>query len=346
MYHPSQSPSVASTTEAPAILGIDLGGTAMKLGLFAGDQLLALHAFDTCTFTNPEDAFASALEFVRTHFASMDCGACSLTAVGLAMAGVIEGSDGVLEETANLQRWHRRKFLKGLEDVFQCQSYIINDATAAAVGEASQLLHGGSSMALVTLGTGVGSGIVIDGRPLNGAHQCGGEIGHAPIEFGEEARSCGCGKRGHVEAYCGASGIVQTARELIARHPEKNSILVSQAKISPLDIFHAAEKDDWVARQTIDWTGFYVGRAISLLAHTVDPAVILIGGAINFGGANSLVGQQFLKAIREEFARVSLTQLEKQTVIEFATLGNRAGLYGAANFALNNLKSIVPDHVR
>lgn len=346
MYHSSQSSSVASTTQPPAILGIDLGGTSMKMGLFTGEQLLAQHAIDTCTFENPEDAFVSALEFVHEQRERLELSSFDLSAVGLAMAGVIAGRDGVLEETANLQRWHRRKFLKGLEDVFQCQSFIINDATAAAVGEASQLPDDAGSMALVTLGTGVGSGIVIDGSPLNGAHQCGGEIGHAPIEFADDARLCGCGKRGHVECYCGAAGIVQTAQELMTRHPDKISTLRTNTNLSPFHIFQGAENGDWAARQTIDSTAIYLGRAVSLLAHTVDPAVILIGGAINFGGPGSPIGRQFLDNVRSEFAKVSLTQLEKQTIIEFAALGNRAGLYGAANFALNNLKSPVSDHVR
>jgi glucokinase len=318
----------------------------MKLGLFSGEQLIAQHAIDTCTFDAPKDAFLSAQSFASEQLMLLDHGKLKLSGVGLAMAGVIDSTNGVLTETANLQRWHRRDFLNVLKQVFDCHTYVINDATAAAVGEASQIAQIAGSLALVTLGTGVGSGIVINGQPWNGAHQCGGEIGHAPIEFGANARMCGCGKPGHVEAYCGAAGIVQTALELMARFPEKSSPLRDKKTISPLDIYEAAEIDDWVARQTIDWTGFYIGRALSLLAHTIDPAIILIGGAINFGGKGSAIGRRFLDNIRSEFARVSLHQLETQTVIEFASLGNRAGLFGAASFAFTNLKSSVSEHVR
>ncbi len=198
-------------------------------------------------------------------------------------------------------------------------------------------------MVFITIGTGVGGGIVIDGEPIKGAHGCAGEIGHMPVDVSESARACGCGRYGHVETYCGAAGIVQTASELLSA-TDKPSLL-REIGLSPLAIKHAADQGDEVALETVRVTARYLGQAISLLAHVVDPDVVLLGGAINFGGNETRTGKWFLEAIRQECELRSLVQVGTQIEIDFAKLGSDAGMFGAAQFATAQLlRRLVPLH--
>ncbi len=315
----------------PFVMGIDLGGTSVKLGLLRGDELIARDQISTGDCQSPTDAFRHAKRFAAETL--RECGASfdDLRAVGLAMAGVIDEATATLMETANLHCWHGIGFLGELSGVFRKPVAAINDANAAALGESVFGAHRTGSLTLLTLGTGVGGGIIVGGRPVNGSHGCGGEIGHVTLEYGEKARRCGCGRVGHLEAYVGASGIVQTAIELA--DPSDATAAAADDALTPHKIALAAEAGDRVAIETIRRTGIHLGRAIAMLAHIADPDVVLLGGAVSFGGNDTRAGRHFLKTVQDETTRLSLVQTGSKLTIDFATLGNDAGMLGAAHHA-------------
>lgn len=326
----------------PWVLAIDLGGTTIKLGLFNNGVLVHRQSIDTADYEAPDHIFREAKRFFEQQFFEHVHRHC-LSAIGLAMPGILAGEDDSLEESSNLTRWQGLSFRKAAADVFGCHVSVINDANAAALGEACAMDKPESSIVFITIGTGVGGGIVIDGEPLKGAHGCAGEIGHMPIDVSSSARACGCGRYGHVETYCGAAGIVQTASEILSACDKPS--LLREIGLSPLAIKHAADQGDPVALETVRITARYLGRAISLLAHVVDPDGVLLGGAINFGGKGTSTGELFLEAIRQECEIRSLVQVGTQIEIDFAKLGSDAGMFGAAQFATAQLlRRFVPLH--
>ncbi|MCA9135350.1 MAG: ROK family protein [Planctomycetales bacterium] len=326
---PSSRPQTRSDS---FVMGIDLGGTSIKLGLLRGDELIAREQISTANCNEPSDAFRQAREFATQTLSANGASFDDLEAVGLAMAGVIDEATATLMETANLQSWHGIGFHQELARVFEKPVAVINDANAAALGESSYGEHRTDSLSFLTLGTGIGGGIIVGGRAINGSHGCGGEIGHVTIEHGPDARSCGCGRFGHLEAYAGAAGIVQTATELLDQ-TDQPSALRDFDTLTPESISIAADNGDEIAIETIRRTAVHLGRAIAMLSHIADPSVVLLGGAVTFGGNQSKTGRAFLKTIHEEAVRLSLVQTGSKLKIDFASLGNDAGMLGAAQHA-------------
>ncbi|MCR9208495.1 MAG: ROK family protein [bacterium] len=318
--------------EGTWVLGIDLGGTTIKFGLFRGDKLIWRNHIRTDDFESPEAAFQSCRDSVERTLKESSQTLEDLHAIGLAMAGVLDPKAEALAETANLHRWHHLNFRQQLADVFQKPVALLNDADAAALAESAHGLCRANSLVLLTLGTGVGGGVILDGRPIRGANGCGGEIGHATIDFSNHARMCGCGFPGHLEAYAGSAGVIQTANEILEQ-TDAASALRGMKSLTPLAIANAAADGDAVAIRVIHQTGVVIGRAIAMFSHVVDPDVVLLGGAMTFGGPGTDTGKQFLQSIREECFPRTLVQISSHLKIEFATLGNDAGIVGAAHYS-------------
>ncbi len=158
-------------------------------------MLVHRQSIDTADYETPEHIFREAKRFFEQQFFEHAHRHC-LSAIGLAMPGILAGEDDALEESSNLTRWQGLSFRNAASEVFDCHVSVINDANAAALGEACAMDKPESSMVFITIGTGVGGGIVIDGEPIKGAHGCAGEIGHMPIDVSTTARACGCGRYG------------------------------------------------------------------------------------------------------------------------------------------------------
>ena len=243
---------------------------------------------------------------------------------------------GFLEYVANLPQWCKFPLLETLDELFDGPVSICNDANAAAYAEFSRRELNDESLALLTLGTGIGCGVVIGGSPYGGDHGCGFEVGHAPIVFDDDARLCGCGKPGHLEAYVGANAVLKTAAEQFLRFGGPSSTLKSiqgDKELSPRHIAAAAEAGDEACWRTVDITGRYVGLAVCQLCQTLDPSYILIGGAMTFGGSETAIGRHFLDQVIETSARYALDQVSSRVIIEFASLGNDAGVCGIAELS-------------
>jgi glucokinase len=213
-----------------------------------------------------------------------------------------------------------------------------NDANAAAYGEF--WLGSGktaSSMVLLTLGTGVGGGIISEGQLINGVNSFGGEFGHMLIDPSPEARLCAWGGgQGQFEAYASASAVANRTRQLL-HEGAASSLCQIVGDVTPLDVFHAAEQNDELALEIIDETARWLGIGITSIVHVLDPGMVVIGGAMTFGGNQSPVGRRFLENIREQFRQRTFDNVFAGTSIDFALLGADAGYLGAAGYARSKL---------
>ena len=323
-----------SPSGEPWFLGIDVGGTDVKLGLVGGDGVLH-HKQRTATapLGSPQRVFEYALASARAEMDQWGMPPETLAGVGVAVPGVLDSHASVLREVVNLPGWTGVPLLGELSRLSQRPSVVLNDANAAAYAEHTVRGLGDRSLALVTLGTGVGCGLVLSGQPHGGDHGCAGELGHVAIEFGPEAMRCTCGSRGHLESYAGAAGVIGRLRRL-ANSADAGARSGAPAEdLTPRDIAERAEGGDRLCQRVITETAEYVGRAIGFLGQTLDPDVVLLGGAMTFGGDHSETGRHFLDTVRETITRTTLVQVGSNMTIEFATLGNDAGVLGAARMA-------------
>lgn len=316
------------------LLGIDVGGTNVKLGLVdACGEMHAKASTATPALKTPQNVFAYAMEFAIEQLARRGCSVADLVGVGVAVPGVLDSREHVLREVVNLPGWQGEPLLKILSETSRLPSVVVNDANAAAYAEHTRRCLGDQSLALVTLGTGIGCGVVIQGSPYSGDHGCAGELGHIAIEFGEHALPCTCGSRGHLESYAGAGGVVTRLRAAIAAHPGQVAPCLLQEDVAPSDVASQAEQGDLLCQQVIDQTAQYVGQAVGLMAQVIDPAVVLLGGAMTFGSDQSKTGRGFLHTVRNTVQQTTLVQVGDNILIDFASLGNDAGVLGAAMVA-------------
>ena len=196
---------------------------------------------------------------------------------------------------------------------------------------------GEEGLILLTLGTGVGCGIVLNGHVWNGTHSHGGEAGHNLIDTSENARWCKCGQRGHLEAYASATGVANRTIEYV--EAEFKTSLTPRVRARkrndevPKMVFEEAEKGDELAIRIVKETARYLSHGMISLIHTLDPSCLLLGGAMTFGGDETATGRLFLKTVEEETRSRIFLHLAERLRIAYATTGNAAGYIGAAGLA-------------
>ncbi len=326
--------SFANSTDVPPIngrvfLGIDVGGTDVKLGLI--DTSGVIHGRDrapTPELRSPQRVFQYAMEFAEQTIERGVMQRTQLSAVGLAVPGVLDTREFVLREVVNLPGWLGVRLLDELIKASGMVSTVVNDANSAAYAEHAIRDLGDQSLALLTLGTGIGCGVVVQGNPFGGDHGCAGELGHIAIDFGTDAMECTCGSRGHLESYSGAAGVTARARAALNAAGREGF-----EDITPRDVAEMAESGDPACQQIVTETAQYIGRAIGMLGQVIDPAVVLLGGAMTFGGKSTKTGNHFIDTVRETVKQTTLVQVGGNIKIEFATLGNDAGMIGAGMVA-------------
>ena len=311
-------------------VGLDVGGTTMKAAVVDGDGRAAPAV---CLPTRPElgqeVGLRTMCEAIRRATAAAGLAPADVTAIGVATPGLMDIKLGLIFDPPNLKPWRNVEVPRFVAGVFGKPVAFQNDANAAALGEfwvgAGREF---SSMVLFTLGTGIGGGIVLDGKVLEGAHSHGGEIGHLRIELPDRGRLCGCGRRGCLEAYASGTAVVQRTREALDApvpsdlrellHAEEGRGLTAEA------VFDAAAAGDAVAQKVVADTAYYLGLGAAALISTVDPqAVVFAGGMV-------AAGPPFLDAIRANVHKYALSYPAETVQIRYATLGSHAGFIGAA----------------
>ena len=308
--------------------GVDIGGTTVKLGLFQEDGEIR-EKWEIRTRTENEgcnilpDIAGSLKEIMEKHGIS----AAEVAGIGIGVPAPIT-EDGVVKATANLG-WGYKEVKKEMEELTGIRTATGNDANVAALGE--MWLGGGrgcKNMIMVTLGTGVGGGIIIGGKILTGAHGAGGEIGHLCVND-EETECCGCGNKGCLEQYASATGITRLARKKL-ENVNKETILNKEA-VNAKIVFDAVKAGDEVAKEIAVSFGKYLGYALANLAAAVDPSVIVIGGGV------SKAGKVLIPYIEKPYQERAFFA-DKDVTFALAELGNDAGICGAAKLVLDEIR--------
>lgn len=307
------------------VIGADVGGTTVKLGFFTTEGEL-LDKWEIPSDTSPEgdilkDIASSCREKITDlHFAKED-----FAGIGVGVPGTVM-SDGSVDNCVNLG-WGKKQVKQEIEEATGLPATVHNDANMAALGEVWKgSASGYDDAVMVTLGTGVGGGIIIGGRIIAGAHGYGGEIGHMVLNSHEKVR-CNCGKAGCVEQYCSATGIVNETKKALEKNGSP-TILSDCEPLTARDIFDAAKAGDAFAKTQVDIFCRRLAKALSFISGVVDPEIFVIGGGV------SKAGEIIINNVAKHFDEFSYGA-QKKTKFVLATLGNDAGIYGCARAILS-----------
>lgn len=330
---------MASCANKMNFVGIDLGGTNIKVGVLndAGETLSYL---TTPTFVErgPEDATKRMAETVHAAIKEAGLTADQVAQVGLGAPGTLDIPSGSFVRPSNLPGWDFYPVRDELAKFASLPVTFAHDGPAAGFAEYwVGAGKGEQGLIVLTLGTGVGCGIVLDGHVWNGTHSHGGESGHLLIDISENARWCKCRQRGHLEAYASATGVANRTIEYVeAEHKTSLTEPVRNRKRNdevPFMVFQEAEKGDELAIRIVKETARYLSYGMVSLVHTLDPSCILLGGAMTFGGNDTKTGRLFLEEVRQNTCSRIFLHLAERLRIDYATLGGKAGYIGAAGLA-------------
>jgi len=326
-----------SAATLPLYAGVDLGGTNIKAALVddAGRKV-AFHTEPTHASRGPEDAAARMGRAVHALAAQAGIATADIAAVGLGSPGPLDIPAGRIVQAGNLTGWDDFPLRDRVAAHCGRPVTFANDANAAAYGEfwvGSGREFG--SLVMLTLGTGVGGGIIIGDLNVEGAHSHGSECGHIIVDPSPEARVCPCGQPGHLEAYASATSLVKMAQEAIAAGGSGSLAEAVRGgnELTPILVGTHAEQGDRLALDVVLEAARWLGIGVVTLMNTIDPEAVIIGGAMTFGGEEAAVGRAFLGRVREEVRRRGFPVLVASTLIRYASLGGDAGSIGAAGLA-------------
>lgn len=307
------------------VFGVDIGGTTVKLGYFdtAGNLLDKWEIT-----TRKEDQGSNILPDVAASIEKKikDAGIQreDIIGVGVGAPGPID-NDGVVYKAANLG-WGVFSIKDTLEDILRLPVMAGNDANVAALGE---MWKGGGQgykdLVVVTLGTGVGGGIIVNGKMLTGVRGAGGEIGHIHVE-NDEQDCCGCGNKGCLEQYASATGVTRLARKKLESTTQET--VLRNTTLSAKSVFDAVKAKDPVAMEIADQFGQYLGVGLAAVACVTNPEAFVIGGGV------SKAGPVLFDYIKPYYQK-AVFHASRDAKFELATLGNDAGIYGAAKLVLD-----------
>ena len=334
---PSVSQVTPASAQRPLFLGFDVGGTGIKLGVVDDlGRALAQTRIDTLEEQGPQSAVARARTATNQMLTDLGLKIADLAALGLATPGTMDIPKGIFLQPHNLPHWHYFPIRDCVAEAFSLPTTFANDANAAAYGEfwvgSGQKFH---SIVMLTLGTGVGGGIIIGDLSVDGENSHGSECGHIIIDSSPTARMCGCGQPGHLEAYCSATALVKRTTELLAggRASSLSQRVTPETPLTAKMIDEEADKGDALATEVIFELGTWLGLGCVTLMHCIDPGAIILGGAMNFGGADDPTGRRFLEHVRGVVRKHAFPIPAQRTVIDFAALAGDAGFIGAAGIA-------------
>jgi len=306
------------------VFGVDVGGTSVKIGLFTGEgKLIEKWSIPTNTDDHGKSILPDIASSVISKKESLGIVDNDVIGVGMGLPGPVDGS-GVIRKAVNLH-W---------EDVFNVEEKLAsflpagmkvragNDANVAALGEAWMGAGKGyKNIVMVTLGTGIGGGVIIDGKMVTGITGAAGEIGH--IYVGDDpGEACNCGNRGCLEQYASATGIVRLLKKELSLHPEEDTVLRDK-ELTAKELWDAVKADDPLAVRVAEEFGKYLGSGLSVVAGVLNPEVIIIGGGVSMAG--DVIMPYITKNFKEHVFHASAG-----TKFLRATLGNDGGIYGAA----------------
>jgi glucokinase len=311
----------------PVYVGLDVGGSTMKAGAVDDEgRPLSAVSVPTEAHRGQEHGLRRMCEAIRMAAEAAGLGMERVAAIGVATPGLMDIPAGVILDPPNLRPWRNVPVRQHIQETFGIPTAFQNDANAAALGEfwagAGRSVR---SLVLFTLGTGIGGGIVLGGRVLEGEHSHGAELGHMKIEM-TRPRTCGCGRAGCLEAYASAISVVKRAREALAEDGRSalHDLLHEQGELTARDVFTAAQAGDALAARLVEETAYYLAVGAMNLMHLIDPDMIV------FAGGMIAAGDGFLGRIRHHVRELAFPVPAARTEIRYAQLGGDAGFIGAA----------------
>ncbi len=304
--------------------GVDVGGTTVKIALLnTQGEILDKWEIPSKTENDGEAILPDIIASLKTKIAEKNLEMDEIIGIGMGVPTTVS-DDGIVTWSANLG-WKYKEVKREMEEGLGLPVVIGNDANVAALGEL--WLGGGKghkNLVMITLGTGVGGGIINQGKIVNGSNGAGGEIGHITVNY-EETASCGCGRQGCLEQYASATGLVRLAKQHLEKDTRKS--VLREEEVSAKTIFDGVKAGDEVACEIAEEFARYLGYALVNIACVVDPEVFVIGGGV------SKAGQVLIEYIEKYYQERTLKSTA-DVKFALATLGNDAGVCGAAKMLL------------
>lgn len=307
------------------VFGVDVGGTTVKLGLFDNDgNVLDKWEIPTVTANEGSRILPDIAAAIEGKLVEKGIDKDEVYGCGIGVPGPVDGA-GIVHKAVNLG-WGEFNIEEALSALLGMKVKGGNDANVAALGEMWKGAGCGyNSIVMVTLGTGIGGGIIIDGKILSGATGAGGEIGHIHVQDGE-SEQCGCGNYGCIEQYASATGIVRLANRKLAASKAESAL--RNADVTAKLVFDEVKNGDALAVEVAEQFGEYLGNALAAIACVVNPQAIVIGGGV------SKAGDVLLEYVTDNFKK-NVFHASRNTVFTMATLGNDAGIYGSARLVMD-----------
>lgn len=307
--------------------GVDLGGTTIKIGLFkTTGKLLKKWEIPTNIQDNGNNILADIAFALSEELKIEGLSFGEVKGVGIGVPGAVR-HENYVNPCVNLNGWGGN-VASDIQKMIGVPVKLINDANAAALGE---MWKGGAkgykNVVFVTIGTGVGGGIIVNGKIVTGSHGSAGEIGHIKV-YTEEKQRCGCGKRGCLEQYASATGIIRLTKNELKKDNEQSSLKAIK-KIDCRNLFSAFSEGDIVASRMVNYMANKLGQALADISCVCDPEIIVIGGGV------SNAGEPLLKEIQKAFKSYAFPAAE-ETKFSLATLGNDAGIYGSVKIIIQS----------
>ena len=307
-------------------IGLDVGGTTFKAGVVTEDgRIVHKDAMPTGIERPYQEIIADMAALCKKVAADAGIEMSEIKSIGVGVPGLFDNKTGMIPFCTNLG-WHDIPFVAEMKKHLDTPVYGDNDATVAGLAESVAGVSAGiRDSVFLTLGTGVGGGIIIDGKPYSGAHGCGSEIGHMMIKMGGEL--CTCGNYGCFERYASATAIIREARKAIVEYPESSMLAAcggDPEKLNAKIVIDAARAGDEAAKAVFG--GYVQALAVGIIniINMLDPEVIVLGGGV------SAAGEFLLDAVREAVKPMVFFKTMPYARIELAQLGNDAGIIGAA----------------
>ncbi|UUX34579.1 ROK family glucokinase [Fundicoccus culcitae] len=309
------------------ILGIDLGGTSVKMAVVTPEgEIMKKWSVGTNIINDGEAIVPDIINSIKEHLELYQLEVADFFGIGMGSPGVVDAENKTVVGAYNLN-WTNVQYVgKQIAEAFNIPFYIDNDANVAALGEQWKGAgNGASNVVMVTLGTGIGGGVINEGKIVRGEGG-GGEIGHLQITT-DMGVQCTCGKTDCLEILASGKGIINLVRYFADRY-EGDSKLKHQIDngedIGAEDIFSEAQKGDFFANEVVDQWAKYMGLACSHIANVVNPKYIILGGGV------SAAGQYLIDVINPYFKKYVFPQIYETTSLRLASIGNDAGVIGAA----------------
>lgn len=307
-------------------IGIDVGGTGIQFGAVdSSNRIIHEESIHTRTDIPFEEQVKRIVECVKSTAAGAGLSVDDIESVGIGIPGIASASTGEIIKCTNMG-WNHVPFRTVFRQFLDKPLFIENDANVAALAESvAGVSAGSSSSVFITIGTGIGSGIILNGRIWSGAHGIGGELGH--VIFDLDGVPCTCGNKGCLERYCSATALIRMAREAVVEHPDSMILALAGGDSSGIEaktVFDASKAGDAVAVSVYQRFISYLSQAVASVVNLLDPEIIVLGGGV------SKAGSYLLDPILKEYPRYVLFNDQPLPPVKIAVLGSEAGIIGAA----------------